>query len=186
MLTWIVLSMVGLMLVVGGGYVIGVFNSLVQVRNNADKAFENIHVILMQRHDELLKLIDTCKGYMKHEDDMLTKLTKLRVGYDETPSADEKVNLENQINKQIAQLRHVWEGYPDLKASENFLQIQNRISALETSISDRREFFNDSVNIYNIQIERFPERLLAGSLSYHRRQFLDVPAEKTEDVDTAF
>ena len=185
MFTWIVLSMVGLMLVVLGGYVIGVFNSLVQVRNNADKAFENIHVILMQRHDELRKLIDTCKGYMKHEDKMLTKLTELRVGY-ETASADEKVKLENQINKGVAQLRHVWEGYPDLKASQNFLQIQNRISALETSITDRREFFNDSINIYNIQIERFPERLLAGLLGYYRRQFLDVPAEKTQDVEMAF
>ena len=186
MTTLIVVGIIGLILILLGGYAIGVFNSLVQVRNNVDKAWENIHVLLMQRHDELPKLIDTCKAYMKHEDQVLTKLTKLRVGYDETDSSDEKVKLENQINKEMLGLRHVWEGYPDLKASQNFLQIQGRVSVLETSIADRREFFNDSINIYNIQIERFPEKVVAGLLSYRRRQFLEVPAEKTEDVEMAF
>lgn len=165
---------------------VAVFNSLVQVSNNIEKAWKNIDVLLQQRNDELTKLIDTCKGYMKHEAQTLERLTKLRVGYGEAKTTGEKVAVENDINKNMAQLRSVWEGYPQLRSSENFLQVQGRVSALESSISDRREFFNDSVNIYNIQIERFPERLLAGFLGYRRHAFLEVPDEKKKDVKMQF
>ena len=165
------------------GYIISVFNSLVQVRNNCEKAWENIDVILMQRQDELKKLIDVCSAYMKHERDLLTKLTKLRVGYDEAQTSDEKLEVANRLNRQVHQLRRAWEGYPDLKASQNFLQIQDRVSGLESTISDRREFFNETVNIYNIQIERFPERLVAALFRYRRKEFFEVPEEKKEDMD---
>ena len=165
------------------GYIISVFNSLVQVRNNCDKAWENIDVILMQRHDELKKLIDVCSAYMKHERGLLSSLTKLRVGYEEAATPDEKLEAANKLNREVLKLRHAWEGYPDLKASQNFLQIQDRISGLESTISDRREFFNETVNIYNIQIERFPERLVAALFRYKRKDFFEVPEEKKEDVD---
>jgi len=176
----IVVGAVLVLLVIGWG--IGLYNGLVQVRNNIDKAWKNIDVLLQQRHDELTKLIDTVKGYMQHEQSVLDGLTKLRVGYDDAGSTEEKVRIENEMNREIAKLRHTWEGYPDLKASQNYLFLQKRISTVESSIADRREFFNDCINIFNIQIERLPDLLLARALGYARRSFLEVPEELKQDV----
>ena len=166
-------------------YVVGLYNSLIQVRNNIDKAWKNIDVLLQQRHDELTKLIDAVAGYVKHEREVLDSLTKLRVGYEQAGSTEEKVRLENQLNRGVQKLRAVWESYPTLKASENFLQLQNRVGGLESGIADRREFFNDSVNVYNIQIARFPEMLLARRMGYGRHEFLEVPEELKKDVRIA-
>lgn len=183
----VVLVVVGVLFALGlGGYAVSIYNSLVQVRNNCDKAWKNIDVLLLQRHDELPKLVDTSMAYVQHERELLSSLTELRVGYEKAGTIDEKVRIENAINKKMTQMRHVWEGYPDLKASQNFLQIQQRIAALESQIADRRELFNDSVNIYNIQIERFPELILARSLSYGRHAFLEVPEESKQDVKLKF
>ena len=179
-ITLLVIGAVLALIVVGWG--IGLYNGLVQVRNNIDKAWKNIDVLLQQRHDELSKLIDTVKGYMRHEQSVLERLTTLRVGYDSASSTEDKVGIENEMNREIARQRHVWEGYPDLKASQNYLYLQKRISTVESSIADRREFFNDSVNIYNIQIERFPDLLMARALGYARRSFLEVPEELKQDV----
>jgi LemA protein len=167
------------------GFIVSIYNSLVQVRNNVDKAWKNIDVLLQQRHDELTKLVDVCARYAKHETQVLESLTKLRVGYDSARSADEKIRIENDLNKELVRLRHVWEAYPDLKASQNFLQLQGRISGVESSIADRREFLNDSVNIYNIQIERFPDVLLAKAFSYQRKVFLEVPESAKQDIKIA-
>jgi len=168
------------------GYGAAIYNSLVQVRNNVDKAFKNIDVLLMQRHDELPKLIDTCRGYMKHERELLDRLTSLREKYIRAESTDDKAQIENRINREYVTLAGRWEAYPDLKASENFLQVQDRISVIESTIADRREFFNDSVNIYNIQIERFPHLIVARLLHYARKAFLEIPEEKTQDVKMNF
>ena len=165
-----------------GGYMVGIYNSLVQVRNNIEKAWKNIDVLLLQRHDELIKLIVAVKGYMEHEKELLERLTKLRVGYNQTDSIEEKTRIENQINRETLRMHHVWEGYPDIKASQNFLQFQERISGIESQIADRREFFNDTVNIYNIQIERFPELILARVLGYKRRSLLEIPENLKQDV----
>jgi len=168
------------------GYGVSIYNSLIQVKNNIEKAWKNIDVLLLQRHDEIPKLIDTVKGYQKHEQGLLEKLTQLRVGYQQAAGIDDKTKIENELNRNLGRLRMVWEGYPDLKASQNFIQLQNRISALESSIADRREFFNDSVNIYNIQIETFPAMLLAKPLGYQRRSLLEVPEEMKQDVKISF
>jgi LemA protein len=164
------------------GYVVALYNSLVQVRNNVGKAWKNIDVLLQQRHDEISKLVEAVRGYAKHEREVLESLTRLRTGYQEAKSIDDKVGIENQINQGLGRLRLAWEGYPDLKASQNFLGLQQRISALESAIADRRELFNDSVNIFNIQIERFPALLMARRLGYGRQQFLEVPEEAKKDV----
>jgi LemA protein len=163
-------------------YAVNIFNGLVQVRNNVDKAFKNIDVLLQQRHDELPKLVDACRGYMKYEKELLDGIVRLREQYGRADTADEKTGVENQIGRQMVALAAKWEAYPDLKASQSFLAVQERISTLESGIADRREFFNDSVNIYNIQIERFPQVVLARILGYARRAFLEVPEEKKGDV----
>lgn len=164
------------------GWGISIYNSLVQVRNNVDKAWKNIDVLLMQRHDEIPKLVDAVKGYMQHEKTVLENITKLRAGFQKAADIDEKTRIENEINKDLSKIKIALEAYPDLKAGQNFIQLQSRITALESSIADRREFFNDSVNIYNIQIARFPEMLLANSLGYQKHALLEVPEEKKQDV----
>ncbi len=152
-ITLILLIFAGIAFTVLVVYAVVLFNSLVQVKNNVEKAFKNIDVLLLQRHDELPKLVDTCKGYMKHEGKILERLTTLREHYARADTMDKKTGIENQLNQQYLTLAGRWEAYPDLKAQEGFVQIQERITGLKAAIADRRELFNDSINIYNIQIE---------------------------------
>jgi LemA protein len=168
------------------GGVVSIYNGLITVSNNVRKAWKNIDVVLQQRNDELPKLIETCKGYLKHEREMLTKITELRTGYAGAAQIQEKVRIENELANLLKQLRIVAEQYPDLKAVQGFLQIQERVSALESKIADYREAFNDVVNTYNIQIQRFPDLLLAKTMSYETHAFLEVPAEKKQDVKMDF
>ncbi|MBI5641183.1 MAG: LemA family protein [Nitrospirae bacterium] len=179
--------LVGILILLGAvGIVVGIYNSLITVRNNVQKAWKNIDVVLQQRNDELVKLIDTCKAYMKHEVDLLNKLTELRTGYTMARELEKKISIENELTGLLSKLKMVWEQYPDLKAVQSFLQVQERVSAVESKIADYREMFNDSVNIFNIQIERFPDLILAKMMSYQRQAFLEVPEEKKRDVKMNF
>jgi len=153
-------------------YVIAVYNSLVEVRNNIDKAWKDIDVLLQQRHDELPNLVDTVKGYLQHESDLLARIVRLRTGYGHATSIEEKARTENELNRELGRLRLAWEAYPDLEASPLFARVMARISALESSIADRRELFNESVTIYNVRIARFPELLVAVLFGYRRHAFL--------------
>jgi LemA protein len=168
------------------GYVVSIYNGLVGVRNDVEKTWNNIDVVLQQRHDELMKLIDTCKAYMKHEVELLSSIVELRTGYTLAKEIEEKVGIENQMEDLVRNLAMVWEQYPDLKASQNFLQTQERVSALEEKIADNRELFNDSVNTFNIRIESFPDQLIAKRMRMTRRSFLQVPEEKKVDVKMDF
>lgn len=183
----LVILVVMLFVVIGVvGYLVGVYNGLIQVRNNMDKAWANIDVLLKQRHDELPKLIDTCKGYMKYEQGLLEKLTQARTAFMNATSIADKTLAENQLAAGLKTLFAVSENYPDLKANQNFLQLQNRISGLENEISDRREFFNDSVNIFNIRIQQIPDVFIANSLGYARRPLLEIAKDDTKDVKIEF
>jgi len=176
----------GVAFVVLISYLVVLYNSLVQVKNNVEKTFKNIDVLLIQRHDELLKLIDTCKGYMKHEKAILEKLTTLREHYSGADTMSDKTKIENQLNQQYLTLAGRWEAYPDLKAQQGFIQIQERITGLESAIADRRELFNDSINIYNIQIARFPDMILARFFGYAKMAYLRVPEGKKTDIKIDF
>jgi len=178
---------VGLFVVIGiVGYAVGVYNGLIQVWHNMDKAWANIDVLLKQRHDELPKLIETCKGYMKYEQALLEKITRARTAFMNASSIEGKTQAANELARGLKTLFAVAENYPDLKANQNFLQLQGRISGLENEIADRREFFNESVNVYNIRIEQFPDLLVARMLGYVRRPLLEIPKSDTEDVKVQF
>lgn len=168
------------------GYLVGIYNGLIQVRNNVDKAWANIDVLLKQRHDELPKLIDTCKGYMKYEQGLLEKITQARTACMNAPTSEDRTKAENQLAAGLKTLFAVSENYPDLKANQNFLQLQTRVSGLENEIADRREFFNESVNVYNIRIQQLPDVFIAGPLGYQRRSLLEIPKEETQDVKVQF
>jgi len=168
------------------GYVIGLYNTLVRLANNIRKAWSNIDVVLKQRHHELPKLVEVCNSYMAHERDTLEAVTKARMAYDRGASIDDKAKAENQLAGALGRLLAVAEGYPDLKANQEFLHIQQRISVLESTIADRREFFNESVNLYNIKVAQCPSVLIANQFGYTPHALLEVLKTEREHVQLAF
>ena len=178
------LLMIGVIVLVA--YVAGVYNMLVRLANNIDKAWSNIDVILKQRHDELPKLVEVCNSYMILERETLESVTKARTAYSAGLNIDDKAQAENQIVGALGKLFAVAEQYPDLKANQEFLAVQQRISALESTIADRREFYNDSVNLYNIAIQQIPTFWVAQEVGYTARPLLTVAPSDRKDVPLAF
>ena len=164
-------------------YFITIYNSLVRLKNDIDKAWANIDVLLKQRHDELPKLIETCKGYMQYEQKTFQLITEARTSFMKANTVAEKAQAYNMISGALKSLFAVSENYPDLKANNNFMQLQKRISELEERIADRREFFNDDVNTYNIRIQQLPDVFVAKMLSLQRRDLFKVSEEDRRDVE---
>jgi LemA protein len=167
-------------------YLVGTYNTFVRLFNNIDKSWSNTDVILKQRHDELPKLVDVCNSYMAHERETLEAVTKARAAYGKSMTVDEKARAENQLASALGSLFAVAEQYPDLKANQEFLHVQQRISVLESTIADRREFYNDSVNLYNIRIEQIPANWVAQQSGYRARPLLEVPQAERGDVKLTF
>ncbi|MFC3158872.1 LemA protein [Chryseobacterium arachidis] len=156
------------------GFGISIYNRLVLLKFNVDKAYGNIDVILKQRADEIPNLVQVAKHFMNYEKDILERLTQLRTSYLSSQNADEKTALANETSKALTSFFAVSENYPNLVSNSNFLELQKRISELENKIADRREFFNDSVNLYNISIHEFPNLILAGLLGYKDKTILEI------------
>jgi len=173
-------------LVVAVVYAIMLYNNLVQVKHNVTKAWANIDVLLKQRHDELPKLVDTCKQYMKFEQDTLTKVMEAR---SKVFTAREAQNIpqlgqaEGALRSTLGNLFALAEAYPDLKTNQTFQQLQARISGLENAIADRREFYNESVNVNNVRIEQFPDSIVAGMFGFKSAPLLEFQSEEKADVD---
>ena len=167
-------------------YIITIYNSLVSLKHNVAKAWSNIDVLLKQRHDELPKLVETCKQYMGFEQDTLRQVMEARAA---AWSAREKGDVagvgaaEGMMRMGLGNLFAVAEAYPDLKANETFRHLQARITGLEDSIADRREFYNESVNTLNIRIEQFPDVVVARVFAFQAAELLEFSAEETRDVD---
>jgi LemA protein len=167
-------------------YLVGTYNTFVRLFNNIDKSWSNTDVILKQRHDELPKLVDVCNSYMTHERETLEAVTKARAAYGKSMTVGDKARAENQLTSALGSLFAVAEQYPDLKANQEFLHVQQRISVLESTIADRREFYNDSVNLYNIRIEQIPANWVAQQSGYRARHLLEVPQVERGDVKLHF
>ena len=180
----ILIGLVVVLVVVGVFvYFIAIYNSLVRLRNDIDKAWANIDVLLKQRHDELPKLIETCKGYMQYEQKTFQVITEARTAFMRANTVAEKAQADNLISGALKSLFAVAENYPELKANNNFMQLQNRISELEEKIADRREFFNDDVNTYNIRIQQLPDVFIAGMMGLQRKDLFKVTEEDRRDVE---
>jgi len=173
-------------LVVIAVYGVTLYNGLVQIKHNVSKAWANIDVLLKQRHDELPKLVETCKQYMKFEQDTLTRVIEAR---SKVFTAREAQNVpalgqaEGGLRAALGSLFALAESYPDLKANQTFQQLQTRISALENAIADRREFYNESVNVNNVRIEQFPDTIIASMFGFKAAQLLEFTEEEKKDVD---
>ena len=163
-------------------YLFALWNGLVRARTNVDKAFADIDVILQQRHDELGKLVDACRGFMEHERGVLESLTQLRTHYTQAQDPDLKVGLATDIERAGRALRVAVEQYPNLRSSDNVLQLQGRISAVESTLADRREFYNDSVTLHNSLIAQMPDALVERLGGFGPRRLLAIADDKKEDV----
>ena len=165
-----------ILLIVFFNFFIRIYNKLVMLKNNYEKAFRNIDVILMQRAEKV------ASKFMEHETELLTNLTKLRTDFLNSKSVGEKIENANEFSKTMKNLFAVSENYPTLASNSNFLELQRRVSQMEDKIADRREFFNDSINLYNVGIEEFPNFILAKMLGYKSQSLFDVtPEEKKYD-----
>jgi LemA protein len=168
------------------GYLIGLYNGLVRVRAAVKLAWSDIDVLLVQRHDELPKLVEVCKQYLQYEAGTLERVMRARAGVDAARSSGSMSSLgaaESELRRGLTGLYAVAENYPQLKASEPFHHLQERISGLETAIADRREVYNDAVNTNNVCIETFPEVLVARLGHFPPAQLLHFHADEKADVD---
>lgn len=167
-------------------YLVVIFNGLVRLKHNIDRAWSNIDVLLKQRYDELPKLVRVCEGYMQHERAVLENVTRARAQLDNAGSGTEVIEANNAISQALRSLFAVVENYPDLKADQAFRQLQSRVSQLEDQIADRRELYNDSVNLFNIRIEQFPDVFVANMMKLVPRQLWQIEPEHRRDVEISF
>ena len=182
--TMIVLGVVVFLLV----YAIVIYNNLVGLKHAVSQAWSNVDVLLVQRHDELPKLVETCKQYMKHERETLDQVMRARAAVASAREAHDVGGVgqaEGMLRLGLGNLFAVAEAYPDLKANESFQHLQARITALENTIADRREFYNASVNANNVRIEQFPDVILARLFSFKPASLLEFKSEQTADVNLA-
>jgi LemA protein len=168
-------------------YGIGIYNGLVGLRENIKVAWANIDVLLKQRHDELPKLIETCKRYMQFEQETLEKVMRARATVNQASASGNVAAVgaaEQQLRSGVTRLFAVAESYPELKSDQTFKQLQGRITSLEESIADRRELYNDQVNLNNIRVKVFPDVLIAQQFGFRSAQLLEFSQEEKRDVDT--
>ncbi len=167
-------------------YSISLYNHLVSVKHAVAKAWANIDVLLKQRHDELPKLVEVCKQYKQFEQSTLQKVIEAR---SQVQAARQKQDIpalgqaEDMLRMGLGNIFAVAEAYPELKANENFMQLQARITSLENGIADRRELYNESVNINNVQIEVFPASIIAKIFSFTEKPLLEFSSAEKSDVD---
>jgi LemA protein len=174
------------LLVVAAIYAVRIYNGLVALRENVRKAWSNIEVLLTQRHDELPKLVETCKRYMGYEQETLERVMQARSAVFKAQGRGDVTALgaaEQQLREGLGRLFAVAENYPDLKADQSFQHLQTRISQLEESIADRRELYNEAVNLNNIRIQTFPDLVVARLFQFKPSALLEFSEEQKRDVD---
>jgi LemA protein len=180
------LAVVLALVVLAALWAVMVYNGLVQLRNNVAKAWANIDVALKQRHDQLPKLVEVCRQYKQFERETLERVIAAR---GQVASAFEKHDVpalgaaEGALHAGLGRIFAVAEAYPELRSNEQFMQLQAAITALENALADRREFYNESVNLLNVRIEQFPDALIAGLFGFRQHALLQFAESDKADVD---
>ena len=164
-------------------FAMATYNGLVRLRNNRENAFADIDVQLKQRHDLIPQLVETVKGYTKHESDTLVKLTQARSAAISAKDIDQKIVAENQLSAALNGLKITVEAYPDLKASKNFMQLQEEMADIENKLAAVRRYFNSATKEYNNQVETFPANLFAGMFGFRREKMFDVGEQQRIQLD---
>lgn len=164
--------------VILAAWLVSMYNSLVKMRNNRENAFADIDVQLKQRHDLVPQLVETVKGYAAHEKDTLERVINARNGAIGAKPIDEKIVAENALSSALSGLKITLEAYPDLKANQNFLQLQEEIADLENKLSSVRRYFNSATKEYNNAVETFPSNILAGMFGFRKEVMFDLGEQR--------
>jgi LemA protein len=180
MALWIVIGILVILTI----WVISLYNRLVRLRNRRQNAFADIDVQLRQRHDLVPQLVDSVKGYMVHERELLTKITEARTKALQAQTIDDKIVAEQQLGSMLAGLKVAVEAYPDLKANQNFLQLQTELSDIENKLAAARRFFNAATTEYNNAVESFPSNLVANNFGFRREIMFDLGTETRQQMET--
>jgi LemA protein len=159
-------------------YLFTIYNGLIELRNNIGRAWANIDVLLKQRSDLIPNLVETVKGYMKHEKQTLLEITKLRAQLLSADTPGKKAAASDAISASLKSIFAVSENYPKLMASEHFLELQKQLAAIENQIADRREFYNNSVLLYNTRIKVMPDTIIASTFGFSEKEYFK--AEESE------
>lgn len=183
MSTTVIVLIVIAVLVIG---VVGIYNSLVTLKNRVDEAWSDIDVQLKRRYDLIPNLINTVKGYATHEKELFERVTAARTAAMGAGSPAEKEQAENMLSGTLKSLFAVSENYPDLKANQNFLELQRELTDTEDKIQASRRFYNGNVRDFNIKIETFPSNIIAGMLNFAKREFFAANEAEKENVKVQF
>lgn len=174
MTVWIVVGIIALLAII----IVSMYNTLVKLRNNRENAFADIDVQLKQRHDLVPQLVETVKGYAAHEKETLDRVVSARNGAINAKSIDDKIVAENALSSALAGLKITLEAYPDLKANQNFLQLQGEISDIENKLAAVRRYFNSATRELNNAVQTFPSNLIAGMFGFHKEMMFDLGMER--------
>lgn len=164
-------------------YGVALFNALVGVKHQVDQAWANIDVLLKQRHSELPRLVDVVRSHAGYERELLQRITELRARTGQGEPDRTRLAAEGALSRDVARLLAVAEAYPELKASAAYLELQQRISALEEQIAHRREYYNEAVNLNNVRMEQFPNMFLTGIAGLVRRELFAAAEQERREVD---
>lgn len=182
MIGWIILAIVVVLVIA----IIGMYNSLVQSKIKVDNAWSQIDVQLQRRFDLIPNFVETVKGYMTHEKETFTKIAELRTSWANTQSVSEKANLDNQLSTALKTIMAVSENYPELKSNQNFADLSEELRNTENKISFSRQFYNDTVTMYNTKLQVFPSNIIAGMFNFKARDLFKAEndeARKNVKVD---
>ncbi|MDR2065360.1 MAG: LemA family protein [Prevotellaceae bacterium] len=177
--TWIIVIIVAILII----FIISLYNRLVRYRNNRENAFADIDVQLKQRHDLIPQLVETVKGYAKHESETFMKVTQARTAAMGAQTIDQKIDAENQLTAALSGLKIQLEAYPELKANTNFLQLQEEMSDIENKLAAVRRYFNSATKEYNNAVETFPANIIAGMFGFKREKMFDVGEQERIRLD---
>ena len=180
--TSIIILVVVILLVI---WCISIYNNLVKLRNNRENAFANIDVQLKQRHDLVPQLVATVKGYAAHEKDVFQKVTEARAAAMGATSINDKIQAENMLTSALSGLKVSLEAYPELKANQNFLQLQSEVADLENKLAAVRRFFNSATIELNNAVQTFPSNIFANMFGFHKEPMFEVPQEQRAEMDKA-
>jgi LemA protein len=179
---WIILGLIIAVIL----WAIATYNALVRLKNRVDEAWSDIDVQLKRRYDLIPNLVNTVKGYASHEKEVFEKVTEARTRAMGAGSAADKAQAENALSQTLKSLFAVAESYPDLKANQNFLELQRELTDTEDKIQAARRFYNGNVRDFNTKIQVFPNNMIAGSLGYAAREFFEAEDGEKEPVKVEF
>ena len=178
MIFFVLLGIVVILLI----WIVGMYNKLVRLRNQVKNAWSQIDVQLKRRHDLIPNLVETAKGYMKHERETFEAITKARNLAVQANTVAEKGKAESQLNDALSRLLLVVENYPDLKANQNFLALQEELTTTENKVSFSRQFYNDQVLLFNTKIESVPTNIIAGMFNFKQAEFFEIEEPKEREA----